>query len=60
MPKPSAMRAPKSAHPVLSHFDGARKVSLPLTVMPSLAKLVEAAPEGDNWIQRLQTNKPPK
>src|SRR5215471_15076381 len=54
MAKPSAMCPTMASRAVLSHLDGARKASLPRTVEPSLAKLVEAAPEGDNWLHEVK------
>ena len=54
MTKPNGMCATKSAHLGRGHLDGARKASLPRTVKPSLAKLVESAPEGDQWLHEIK------
>src|ERR1044071_815409 len=54
MAKPNGMCARKSSHIGRGHLDGARKASLPRTVKPSLAKLVESAPDGDNWLHEIK------
>ena len=45
---------PKPACLDLGRLEGASKAGLPATVKPSLAKLVEAAPEGDNWLHEIK------
>jgi ATP-dependent DNA ligase len=54
MASPNGMCATKSSHLGRGHLDGARKTGLPQTVKPALAKLVEAAPEGDHWLHEIK------